>query len=184
MGSSVTQFSVQIGFSRSGRTTGNTLDHCLFIKWDFIPYSSSMPFKDPSLAMYMPAPALVQAASERWLEVVLLAMALALSPPRWSTLLLLAPVAEEVLFRAGLQDALARHLSGRIHAAGFAANAITALAFAAAHLLIRPGPLAGLTLLPALLIGHVYQQRRQLAPCIALHASFNAIWLLSAGAFT
>lgn len=155
-----------------------------------------MQFKAPTSTLHMPAQALVKAAAGRWMQVALpaavlaavlalvLAVVLALLPARWSTLLLLAPLAEEVLFRAGLQDALSRHLSGRIRAAGLAANAGTALAFAAAHMVLHPGPLASLTLLPALLIGRVYQQHRRLAPCVALHASFNAIWLLSAGAFT
>ena len=143
-----------------------------------------MQFKDPTSTLHMPAPALVKAAAGRWIQVALPAVVLALLPARWSTLLLLAPLAEEVLFRAGLQDALSRHLSGRIRAAGLAANAGTALAFAAAHMVLHPGPLASLTLLPALLIGRFYQQHRRLAPCVALHGSFNAIWLLSAGAFT
>lgn len=146
-----------------------------------------MPFDDPSSTMPLRASALPWVFAQRWataaLVVALMAL-MALLPPRWSTLLLLAPVAEEVLFRAGLQDALTRQLSGRIRAAELAANGATALAFAAAHMLMHPGLRAGLTLLPALLIGWVYQQRRHLAPCIALHASFNAIWLMSAGAFT
>jgi membrane protease YdiL (CAAX protease family) len=133
--------------------------------------------------MPLAAPALPQKAAQRWAAAALSVAVLALLPARWTTLLLLAPVTEEVLFRAGLQDALSRHLGARIRAAELAANAATALAFAAAHLLIDAGLLAGLTLLPALLIGRVYQQGRRLAPCIALHALFNAIWLMSAGAF-
>ncbi len=133
--------------------------------------------------MPLAAPALPQKAAQRWAAAALSVAVLALLPARWSTLLLLAPVTEEVLFRAGLQDALAHHLSGRLRAAELAANAVTALVFAAAHLLIHVGLLAGLTLLPALLIGRVYQQGRRVVPCIALHASFNAIWLMSAGAF-
>ncbi len=143
-----------------------------------------MQFKDPSSTMCMPAPALVQGVSDRWIQGALLVMVLALLPPRWSTLLLLAPVAEEVLFRAGLQDVLACRLSGRIRGAEFGANTATAMAFATAHMVLQPGLLAALTLLPALLIGRVYQEQRRLAPCIALHAFFNAVWLLSAGAVT
>ena len=143
-----------------------------------------MLFKDPTSTMPLPSLVLPQRVPGRWATAALLVAVLALLPPRWSTLLLLAPVAEELLFRAGLQDALSRHLSGRIRAAELAANTATAMAFTAAHMLMQPGLLAGLTLLPALLIGRVYQRRRRLAPCIALHASFNAIWLMSAGAFT
>ena len=143
-----------------------------------------MPLKNPTSTMHLAAPAPLRLAALWWAVAVLLVALLALLPPRWSTLLLLAPLAEEVLFRAGLQDALSRLLSGRIRAAELTANAATALVFAAAHMLLQPSLMAGLTLLPALLIGWVYQQQRQLAPCIALHASFNAMWLMSAIAFT
>ena len=101
------------------------------------------------------------------------------SPPlvTLATLLLIAPVAEEIVFRAGLQESLGRRLSAHAGAAPLA-NALTACAFAVAHLLTRPGLLAALTVLPALLVGRVYQVQRRLAPCIALHAVFNAIWWL------
>ena len=94
-----------------------------------------------------------------------------------AVLLLAAPVLEETVFRAGLQEALLRRLSaGRYGEA--TANALTALAFMAAHLALRPSGLAALTAVPALALGALYQRGRRLAPCIALHALFNAIWLL------
>ena len=89
-------------------------------------------------------------------------------------LLLAAPVLEETVFRAGLQETLLRRLSPGTAAA----NALTALAFMAAHLALRPSGLSALTVVPALALGALYQRRRRLAPCIALHALFNAIWLL------
>lgn len=92
-----------------------------------------------------------------------------------------APVLEEIVFRAGLQEELLRHAHPRAALGSLSANVLTALAFAAAHMALHPGLLAGLTVLPALLIGAVYQRQRRLAPCIALHALFNAIWLLGAG---
>jgi membrane protease YdiL (CAAX protease family) len=92
-------------------------------------------------------------------------------------LLLVAPVLEEVVFRAGLHEALLRRLPQRCAAGALRANVLTALVFAAVHLATRPGVLAALTLLPALLVGALYQRRRQLAPCIAVHAAFNAVWL-------
>jgi membrane protease YdiL (CAAX protease family) len=101
----------------------------------------------------------------------------ALLPAPLATLLLIAPVVEEIVFRAGLQEALERRLGARAGAAPLA-NALTACAFAAAHVAVHPGLLAGLTVLPALLVGRVYQVQRRLAPCIALHAVFNAIWWL------
>lgn len=96
---------------------------------------------------------------------------------RWALLVVFAPVVEELVFRAGLQESLLRRLACW-HRGAFAANLITALAFATAHVALHPIRLAALTLLPALLVGRVYEQRRRLAPCVALHAGFNAIWLL------
>ena len=101
-------------------------------------------------------------------------------PASLATLLVLSPVVEEIVFRAGLQEALLRRAGTAAARRTWPANAITALAFATAHLLLRPGITAALTLLPALACGHLYAQRRQIAPCIALHALFNAAWLLGA----
>jgi membrane protease YdiL (CAAX protease family) len=90
-------------------------------------------------------------------------------------LLVLSPVAEETIFRAGLQESLHRSAL-----APTLANAAAALAFAAAHVALRPGLAAALTLLPALACGALYARCRRVAPCIALHSLFNAIWLLGA----
>ncbi|MCX8004721.1 MAG: CPBP family glutamic-type intramembrane protease, partial [Burkholderiaceae bacterium] len=59
----------------------------------------------------------------------------------------------------------------------FWANAVTALAFGAAHLLYAPPAHAAAVIAPALALGFVYERTRSLAPCIALHALFNAVWL-------
>lgn len=87
-----------------------------------------------------------------------------------------APVVEEVIFRLGLHE----EILSRLHSAPLA-NALTALAFAAAHGLSRGTPQSLLTLLPALAIGAMYQRSRRLAPSIALHATFNAVWLTVPG---
>ncbi len=92
-----------------------------------------------------------------------------------------APLAEELVFRAGLQAALARSL-GRLRQVGRAAAplaiVLASLAFAAAHAaLTDAGPWAWATVLPSLVLGAVYQRGHRLAPCVALHAAFNAIWL-------
>lgn len=100
----------------------------------------------------------------------------------WAGPLLASPVLEEVVFRLGLHEALLAALPRaqgawqRIRPA-----ALTAAAFAAAHVALRPSLLSALTLLPALAIGALYQQRRALLPCVALHGLFNALWLLGAG---
>lgn len=124
-----------------------------------------------------PASALVVAALPL-LVVALLAVAPAAA--HWALLLVFAPVVEELVFRAGLQQALLHRLV-RWRAGALVANLVTALAFAAAHFALHPGGLAALTLLPALLVGGVYQRRRKVAPCVVLHAVFNTIWLLGVG---
>jgi membrane protease YdiL (CAAX protease family) len=118
------------------------------------------------------------------LVTIALAGAWAMSPTHALWMLLIAPVLEEIVFRAGLQEELLRHAAraGAIDPMGaLTVNVLTALAFAAAHMAVRPSLLAALTVLPALLVGLAYQRWRRLAPCIALHAVFNAIWLLWAG---
>lgn len=87
-------------------------------------------------------------------------------------LLVVSPAAEETVFRAGLQETLLRNAAAPL------ANLSTALVFAAAHLVLRPGLAAALTVLPALACGALYARWRRLAPCIALHSLFNAVWLL------
>ena len=102
--------------------------------------------------------------------------ALALAVP-----LLVSPVLEEVVFRLGLQESLlARQQAGDSWFA-WRAVVLTALAFAAAHLLLRPGLVSALTFFPALLLGMAYQRWRALLPCVALHALFNTAWWLQAG---
>jgi membrane protease YdiL (CAAX protease family) len=111
----------------------------------------------------------------RWVVAAFIVGAAALAadvglpwPLAW--LILGAPLVEEVIFRLGLQESLLRRLPAR-HA--WAANLLTALAFAGAHLLVRPGWLAAATLLPALAIGWTYGRQRRLAPCVLWHALFN-----------
>lgn len=87
-----------------------------------------------------------------------------------------APVVEEVIFRLGLQQELLTHLRSAP-----AANALTALVFAAAHGLSQGTSQSLLTLLPALAIGAIYQRSRRLAPSVALHAAFNTFWLAVPG---
>lgn len=100
--------------------------------------------------------------------------------PAISTLLLAAPVLEELVFRSGLHEQLLRRWpadQGPIRA-----THLTALAFGLAHAVTR-GPALGLAVLvPAWLIGRLYQQQRRVAGCIAAHALFNLGWLMFAPA--
>jgi membrane protease YdiL (CAAX protease family) len=88
-------------------------------------------------------------------------------------LLVLAPLLEETVFRAGLQEALLR----RWHRTPLLANAVTAAAFGLAHALARADAAAFAVALPALLIGAVYGRNGRLRQCVVLHAAMNAAWL-------
>ena len=86
--------------------------------------------------------------------------------------LLIAPVLEEAVFRAGLHD-------GLLHdgVTPWLANLLTALAFSAAHmLLLGASAQTASVLLPALLIGAAYNRWRRLRICIVLHVVMNALW--------
>ena len=92
-------------------------------------------------------------------------------------ILTLAAVVEELLFRAGVQAALRRHLPLTTRAYGVsAANAIASVLFALAHLWAHP-PLAALGVWPvSLVLGAAYERsgERVVVP-IALHLYFNAL---------
>lgn len=85
-----------------------------------------------------------------------------------------APVSEELFFRGMLQPALRRHMRA------VWAIVLTAVAFAAAHILQElgggAGPVAFVLILPlGLLLGWLFERRGTLATPIAVHAVFNLI---------
>lgn len=89
-------------------------------------------------------------------------------------LLLAAPLLEEGLFRAGLQESLLRRWPTATH--GRRSRGLTTLAFAACHAVTR-GPLLGLAVVvPAWFLGQVYDHQRSLTACTLLHALFNLAW--------
>ena len=88
-------------------------------------------------------------------------------------LLVLAPLAEEAVFRAGLQEYLLQRLRTPL-----VANGLTALAFALAHVATRGEWASFAVFVPALLIGAVYERWGRLRLCVVLHASMNALWLV------
>ena len=98
-----------------------------------------------------------------------------IEPLRDLAWLALWSVAEEAVFRGGVQRVLLHKMPAR--AAGIsAANAITSLLFAASHLWAHP-PLVALGVLPvSLLLGAAYERsgERLRAP-IALHLYFNGL---------
>ncbi len=93
--------------------------------------------------------------------------------PHLLTLLVLAPLLEEAVFRAGLQEALSR----RWRAHPCLVNAATASAFAVSHMVLRGDTHALLVAFPALVLGCVYQRTGRLRWCVALHAAMNVAWL-------
>ena len=113
-----------------------------------------------------PYPDRLTDALEHW------ALAGAPAGPRLAVLLVLAPLAEETVFRAGLHESLLRR-----GLRPFTANLATALAFGLAHVAVQRDLGALMVVAPALLLGVLYQRRRALAPCIVLHALMNALWL-------
>ena len=93
-------------------------------------------------------------------------------PALW-VLLLAAPLAEEIVFRLGLQQAL---LDARL--APWQANAGTAVVFGSLHALLQAWPGGLATALPSLLLGLVYQRTGRVSHCVLLHAALNGAWLL------
>jgi len=91
-------------------------------------------------------------------------------------LLVVSPILEEAVARAGLQEVLIR-----LRAGSWTANLVAAVAFGFAHGVARGEILAGLGVIaPALLLGYAYGRWRSVRACAALHAGMNALWLLVA----
>ena len=91
-------------------------------------------------------------------------------------LLLLAPLLEEWIVRAGLQEWLLRRYPG----AGALALGVSAAAFSLLHL--AAGPLAAAwVLLPGLALGWLYGRRRDWRLCALVHALFNCFALSTCG---
>ena len=91
--------------------------------------------------------------------------------------LVAAPLLEEIVFRWGVQDALAARLPSRLPAA---VPLLAALLFAAAHVALAgasDAPRAAATLFPAWWIGVLYRRDRALVACVAWHAAFNLAWI-------
>lgn len=131
------------------------------------------PLPVPWLALALLAPA----AALAWAGL-LRAQGLALpGPVGWDRLLLLlvlAPVLEETVFRAGLQEGLVRRGWCQRWAIG-----LSSLVFAACHALVQGWP-ALAVLLPSLVLGQVYGSSG-LRAAMACHAWFNLCFLTAVG---
>lgn len=85
----------------------------------------------------------------------------------------LAPVLEEIVFRAGLQAELTTWLRSA-HGANMATSAL----FALAHGCVVGSAHGLAVMLPSLLLGECWRRWQRLGPCVVLHAAMNAGWLL------
>lgn len=102
---------------------------------------------------------------------------------QWPVLLLAVvvyPVLEEIVFRGGLQPALASRLPA---AAGplTLANFLTSVVFCALHFLFHPPLWAVGVFLPSLVFGYFRERHNGLAVPIALHGVYNASYFLILG---
>ncbi|SHK15430.1 hypothetical protein SAMN05216369_0701 [Marinobacter antarcticus] len=94
------------------------------------------------------------------------------------SLILWAPVVEEIAFRGVVQGYLSDTAFGKRHLAGLSfANLIAAFLFAAWHLVYRTDLLAWLVFIPALAFGYFRDRHGSLLPCVILHAAWNAALL-------
>ena len=110
---------------------------------------------------------------------LILAATLAASGTAWrqaALLLVVAPMLEETVFRAGAQAWLRRTTRRPL-----ATIVLTAVLFGLAHVVVRGELVAAVVFIPALAIGFVYERTGRLRDCVALHAAMNALWLAGTG---
>lgn len=102
------------------------------------------------------------------------------SAPVTSVLIILIyPVLEEYVFRGGIQTALFQRTNLCRSIAGIsAANIITSILFATAHLINQPPLWAALVFLPSLVFGWMRDRYRHIHACIVLHVTYNAGFFL------
>lgn len=117
------------------------------------------------------------AALPVWLALGLAAggrMQVAATWGAWASLVLVQPIAEELVFRGVLQGQLLR-LGGTRRAGPFTlANLATSAAFVALHLASQPLAWALATAAPSLLLGHLRERFGSVWPAVVVHAIYNA----------
>lgn len=92
-------------------------------------------------------------------------------------MLVAAPILEETVFRAGIQDGIACRLRVRLGPLS-AANGLTALLFWLAHTWQHASLWAAATVLPSLVFGYFYERYRHLAAPVMLHVAYNAAFIM------
>lgn len=95
------------------------------------------------------------------------------------------PFVEEMLFRGVMQGQLKKHAWARATVRDLtAANIVTSLLFALAHLASHSPAWAAAVLLPSLVFGYFRDRYEQLLPSLLLHAEYNACYLLIGASYT
>jgi membrane protease YdiL (CAAX protease family) len=90
------------------------------------------------------------------------------------------PAVEEVLFRGVIQGRLRETAIGQRRAAGITgANLLTSLAFAAVHGVHHPPLWALAVLVPSLVFGSLRDRHGSIYPGLALHMTYNVLYLLT-----
>jgi membrane protease YdiL (CAAX protease family) len=97
----------------------------------------------------------------------------ACAPSALLTLLIIAPIAEETVFRLGLHNWLATRLNAHVGCLSLA-NVLAAVVFGGMHALHQGSALLLLTAAPALVYGWMWElSRRRLMVPVLLHAWYN-----------
>ena len=98
------------------------------------------------------------------------------------SLVVLQPCLEEVVFRGALQGRLSRRQGFRMAWRGFTvANGLTALLFAAGHLVSHPAIWAAGVVVPALAFGFFRDRYASIWPGMVLHMFYNGGYFILTG---
>jgi membrane protease YdiL (CAAX protease family) len=86
-------------------------------------------------------------------------------------LLLISPVAEELIFRGVMQEYLLRRSPAK--EGKYLSNIAVSIVFTGAHLLVHLSPQRLLVFFPSLVLGAHYSKHRKVLPVILIHAIYN-----------
>ena len=90
-------------------------------------------------------------------------------------LVLVYPIAEEIVFRGLLQDSLKSDKRFRTTYLGISvANLVASLTFVFVHVVLQPSILNVAVLLPSLLFGYYFDRYNTLLPGLVLHIVYNS----------
>lgn len=92
----------------------------------------------------------------------------------WISLVLVQPIAEELVFRGVMQGQLLRLGGSRRIGPLSLANLATTACFVALHLIAQPPTWALATAAPSLVLGHLRERTASVLPAMLVHAIYNA----------